>query len=163
VNALVVSNYTPEAASDFPIIAVYFMFNTLLVSVSVGASVVVLNFHFRGHRKTKVPGWLKRLFFIKPDNKNLESLNQDLLLMKRDSSIYDNNEFSSSISDQSHENFSTDSRYVPNHVFECRRQWERERATRNDSQLSGRPIAIIKEKPVNSIINQLFHFDLIHF
>ena len=50
VNSLVVSNYTPEAASDLPVIGVYYIFNIGLVSVSVGTSVCVLNFHFRGHK-----------------------------------------------------------------------------------------------------------------
>jgi hypothetical protein len=33
--------------------------------VSVGTSVCVLNFHFRGHKVAPVPRWLKRLLFIK--------------------------------------------------------------------------------------------------
>ena len=51
------------------------MFNIGLVSISVAASVCVLNFHFRGHRQSKVPKWLKRLLFIDSSkNKNLKEL-----------------------------------------------------------------------------------------
>ena len=58
------SNYTPEATSDLPVIGVYYVFNIGFVSVSVGTSVCVLNFHFRGHKVKPVPSWLKTLLFI---------------------------------------------------------------------------------------------------
>ncbi len=69
------SNYTPEAASDFPIIGVYYMFNIVLVSISVTASVAVLNFHFRGHRRNRVPKFIRKIFFIKAKQKVLENDN----------------------------------------------------------------------------------------
>ena len=40
-----------------------------MVSVSVSASVLVLNCHFRGHKVTKVPSWIKTLLFL--ENKNI--------------------------------------------------------------------------------------------
>jgi hypothetical protein len=44
--------------------AIYYIFNIGFVSVSVGTSVGVLNFHFRGHKVTPVPKWLKVMLFI---------------------------------------------------------------------------------------------------
>ncbi len=64
VNSLVLSEYVPEAAHQLPIIATYYFFNIGFVSISVGCSVCVLNFHFRGPRKSKVPKWLKKILFI---------------------------------------------------------------------------------------------------
>lgn len=43
----------------------YYVFNIGLVSVSVATSVCVLNFHFRGHKVTEVPPWIKKLLLIK--------------------------------------------------------------------------------------------------
>jgi hypothetical protein len=63
----VVTNYTPEAASDYPVIGIYYFFNIGLVSVSVGASVCVLNLHFRGHRKSRVPKWVKKMLMMKSE------------------------------------------------------------------------------------------------
>jgi hypothetical protein len=94
VNTLVVYNYTPETDFEVPIIAIYFMFNIFLLSISVGASVVVLNFHFRGHRKTKVPGWLKRLFSIDSTSTNLEQINLDLIKIRRNWSFFSQDQLS---------------------------------------------------------------------
>ena len=41
------------------------MFNIGFVSLSVGTTVCVLNFHFRGHKLKKVPNWLKKVLLIK--------------------------------------------------------------------------------------------------
>lgn len=41
------------------------MFNIGLVSVSVGTAVCVLNFHFRGHKVSAVPLWLRKVLLIK--------------------------------------------------------------------------------------------------
>ena len=54
VNSLVVSNYTPEAASELPVIGVYYTFNIFLVAIALSGSVLVLNLHFRGHRLNRV-------------------------------------------------------------------------------------------------------------
>lgn len=67
VNSLVVSNYTPEASNELPVIGFYYMFNIGLVSVSVATAVCVLNFHFRGHRVSRVPNWMKT--FLRMKNK----------------------------------------------------------------------------------------------
>jgi hypothetical protein len=50
-----------------PVVAIYYLFNIVLVSLSVKASVCVLNLNFRGANKEeiKVPRWLKRMLFIK--------------------------------------------------------------------------------------------------
>ncbi len=64
VNSLVVSNYTPEAAAELPVIGVYYTFNILMVALSLTVSVLVLNLHFRGHKKNRIPEWTKRLFKI---------------------------------------------------------------------------------------------------
>jgi hypothetical protein len=68
VNLLVVSNYTPEAAADLPIIGVYYTFNIIQVALSVGASVCVLRFHFRGHKPNKLPILIKKILFMKNSN-----------------------------------------------------------------------------------------------
>jgi len=75
VNLLVVSNYTPEAAADLPIIGVYYTFNIIQVALSVGASVCVLRFHFRGHKPNKLPNLIKKLLFM--NSLKEENLNQD--------------------------------------------------------------------------------------
>ena len=54
VNCLLVSNYTPEASSELPIIGVYYTFNILMVALTLTASVFLLNLHFRGHKQNKV-------------------------------------------------------------------------------------------------------------
>ena len=74
VNSLVLSEYVPEAAHQLPIIATYYFFNIGFVSISVACSVCVLNFHFRGSRKSKVPKWLKKILFIK-ENRSIKILN----------------------------------------------------------------------------------------
>lgn len=43
----------------------YYVFNIGLVSVSVATSVCVLNFHFRGHKVTEVPPWIKKILLIR--------------------------------------------------------------------------------------------------
>ena len=43
----------------------YYIFNIVLVSVSVSASVLVLNCHFRGHKITRVPNWIKTVLMLK--------------------------------------------------------------------------------------------------
>jgi hypothetical protein len=65
VNSLVVSNYTPESTSDLPVIGVYYIFNIGLVSVSIAASICVLNLHFRAHKLNRVPSIIKKIFSIK--------------------------------------------------------------------------------------------------
>ena len=76
---MVVSNYTPEAAADLPIIGVYYTFNIIQVALSVGASVCVLRFHFRGHKPNKLPSLIKKILFMNSlkDTKLEENLNQD--------------------------------------------------------------------------------------
>ena len=54
VNCLLVSNYTPEASSELPIIGVYYTFNIIMVALTLTASVFLLNLHFRGHKQNKV-------------------------------------------------------------------------------------------------------------
>lgn len=75
VNSLVVSNYTPEAASELPVIGnlkllrlfkfihktkfnlkigVYYTFNIFLVAFALSGTVFILKLHFRGHKLNKV-------------------------------------------------------------------------------------------------------------
>ena len=54
VNSLVVSDYTPEASSEIPIIGIYYTFNIMLVALSLTGNVFVLNLHFRGHKLDRV-------------------------------------------------------------------------------------------------------------
>ncbi|CAF0864128.1 unnamed protein product [Adineta ricciae] len=57
----VISEYTPKASSTLPIIGLYFNVNLILVLISVVLTVVVLNFHYRGPKKSRVPAWCRRL------------------------------------------------------------------------------------------------------
>jgi hypothetical protein len=65
VNSLVVSNYTPEASFELPVIGKYYAFNILLVALSLAGAVFILRLHFRGHKTNRVPKWIRKLFRIK--------------------------------------------------------------------------------------------------
>ncbi|CAF0721439.1 unnamed protein product [Rotaria sordida] len=56
-----ISDYTPKASSNLPIIGIYFNANLILVLISVVLTVVVLNFHYRGPKKSRVPRWCRRI------------------------------------------------------------------------------------------------------
>ena len=85
-----ISDYTPKASSNLPIIGkstvdaregvslqftplnafpsppgIYFNVNLILVLISVVLTVVVLNFHYRGPKKSRVPRWCRRLVMDK--------------------------------------------------------------------------------------------------
>ena len=57
-------------AADLPIIGVYYTFNIIQVALSVGASVCVLRFHFRGHKPNRLPYLVKKFLFMKDSNIN---------------------------------------------------------------------------------------------
>ena len=71
VNSLIVSNYTPEATSELPVIGVYYTFNIFLVSLSLAGAVFVLRLHFRKPTNSnhRVPDLIRYLF-------NIEKLNE---------------------------------------------------------------------------------------
>jgi hypothetical protein len=79
VNSLVVSDYTPEASSELPVIGVYYTFNIFMVALSLTGSVLILKLHIRGHRLNKVPKWLKKCLFI--DSKKLAKQRSDSVLL----------------------------------------------------------------------------------
>ena len=54
VNSLVVSNYTPEAAAELPVIGVYYAFNIIMNAISLFGSVIILRLHFNKHSFVKV-------------------------------------------------------------------------------------------------------------
>ncbi len=81
VNSLVVSNYTPEAASELPVIGVYYTFNIFLVATALSGSVLVLKLHFRGHKLHRVPKWALKLFLIESQKLRDERSNSTLLQM----------------------------------------------------------------------------------
>ncbi|CAF1018309.1 unnamed protein product [Didymodactylos carnosus] len=60
-----ITDYTPKASSNLPIIGIYFNVNLILVLVSVILTVVVLNFHYRGPKKERVPLWCRRIVMYK--------------------------------------------------------------------------------------------------
>ncbi|CAF1681701.1 unnamed protein product, partial [Adineta ricciae] len=60
-----ISEYTPKASSNLPIIGIYFNVNLILVLISVVLTVVVLNFHYRGPKKSRVPRWCRRIVIYK--------------------------------------------------------------------------------------------------
>jgi len=95
VNSLLVSNYTPEASSELSVLGFYYMFNIALVSISVAMTVCVLNFHFRGHKSSRLPNWLKVLLKIKHKiHDNSELLEEDsdysnkIKFLKRNNCVY---------------------------------------------------------------------------
>lgn len=77
VNSLVISNYTPEGASDLPVIGVYFLFNIGQVSLSLFATIFVMKCHFRGHKLNPAPRWLKLLFFMNIENDSVKLKNEN--------------------------------------------------------------------------------------
>jgi len=56
-----ITEYTPKAAKTLPIIGLYFNMNLILVLISVILTIIVLNFHFRGPKKQRVPKWMRYL------------------------------------------------------------------------------------------------------
>ncbi|CAF1246292.1 unnamed protein product [Adineta steineri] len=60
-----ISDYTPKASSNLPIIGIYFNVNLILVLISVVLTVIVLNFHYRGPKKSRVPYWCRRIVMAK--------------------------------------------------------------------------------------------------
>lgn len=83
-----------------PVVAVYYIFNIVLVSISVKASVHILNINFRGSHKDekRVPNWLKKILFIKKKNetanqndaeKNVNNKNE-IQISEENSNIYFN-------------------------------------------------------------------------
>ena len=49
---------------------IYYTFNIALVSLSIASSILVLKVHFRGHKKERVPDFLKK-FLLMPLNTHL--------------------------------------------------------------------------------------------
>jgi len=75
VNSLIVSNYTPEATFELPVIGKYYAFNIFFVALSLAGAVFILRLHFRGHKTNRVPKWVRILFRLERlrnlDNNNL--------------------------------------------------------------------------------------------
>ncbi|XP_060553550.1 neuronal acetylcholine receptor subunit alpha-7-like [Ruditapes philippinarum] len=66
---LVISDFLPPSADDFPILGLYFAVSMLLVGLSLVMSVFVLNVHHRGDVKGKtVPSWTRRYLLQNPRN-----------------------------------------------------------------------------------------------
>ena len=59
-------------------LAYYYVFNIGIVSISVATSVCVLNLHFRGHKYSPVPTWIKKILFIE----TLEDIGVNLIRCK---------------------------------------------------------------------------------
>ena len=51
VNSLIVSNYTPEATSEIPVIGIYYIYNIIFISLSLAGVVFCLNIYYRGVKK----------------------------------------------------------------------------------------------------------------
>jgi hypothetical protein len=47
------------------LLGIYFNVNLILVLISVVLTVVVLNFHYRGPKKSRVPRWCRRIIIVK--------------------------------------------------------------------------------------------------
>jgi len=57
--------YTPESASELPVIGVYYTFNIIMNAISLFGSVIILRLHFKKHSKTPVPAWIKFILLIR--------------------------------------------------------------------------------------------------
>ncbi len=64
VNSLIVSNYTPEASFELPLIGKYYACNIFIVSFSLAGAVLILRLHFRGYKTNRVPKWIRIIFKI---------------------------------------------------------------------------------------------------
>ncbi len=72
-----ITEYTPKSSKSLPIIGIYFNVNLIFVLISVILTIFVLNFHFRGPKKRRVPkfmrkyiiGYLGRLFCFGHESK----------------------------------------------------------------------------------------------
>jgi len=53
-----------NSTSDLPVIGVYYTFNIFLVAFLLAGAVFILRLHFRGHKKNRVPKWIRILFGI---------------------------------------------------------------------------------------------------
>ncbi|KAL3319958.1 hypothetical protein Ciccas_001362 [Cichlidogyrus casuarinus] len=49
----------PNASSEFPLIGNYYCMNMVLVTLSTFLCLIVVNFHFRGDTRSRVPKWLR--------------------------------------------------------------------------------------------------------
>ncbi|CAF1124447.1 unnamed protein product [Rotaria sordida] len=87
-----ISNYTPKASSNLPIIGIYFNVNLILVLISVVLTVVVLNFHYRGPKKSRVPHWCRHIVMGKIGRwLGFYYLDREQLISSTKSIIYQNN------------------------------------------------------------------------
>ncbi len=64
VNSLIVSNYTPEASFELPLIGKYYLCNIFIVSLSLAGTVFILRLHFRGYKTNRVPERIRKIFKI---------------------------------------------------------------------------------------------------
>jgi hypothetical protein len=83
VNSLIVSNYTPEASFELPVIGKYYAFNIFLVASSLAGAVFILRLHFRGHKTNRVPKWVRILFRLERlrnfENNNLSFIQSSFI------------------------------------------------------------------------------------
>ncbi|OQV17454.1 Acetylcholine receptor subunit alpha-type acr-16 [Hypsibius exemplaris] len=60
---LMIGETMPETSDAMPLLGIYILSTEFIASLSVGMSVTILNFHYRGIRRNQVPNWLRRLTF----------------------------------------------------------------------------------------------------
>ncbi|PAA85942.1 hypothetical protein BOX15_Mlig005119g9, partial [Macrostomum lignano] len=57
---LLLAESTPSASTSVPYIGFYYCLNMLLITLSTFLSVIVINLYFRGDKRNRLPGWLKK-------------------------------------------------------------------------------------------------------
>ena len=88
VNSLVVSNYTPEAAAELPVIGVYYTFNIVMNAMSLFGSVIILRLHFKKHLIAPVPTWIKYILLIRNNQIHYKEL---IPINKKNKERFDSN------------------------------------------------------------------------
>jgi hypothetical protein len=65
VNFITLLDYTPESASEFPVIGIYYSFILIQISISILVSIIFAKFRFKTHNLPEMTDWIKKIFFLK--------------------------------------------------------------------------------------------------
>ncbi|GAV03353.1 hypothetical protein RvY_13790-1 [Ramazzottius varieornatus] len=60
---LMIGETMPETSDAVPLLGLYILSTEFIASLSVGSTVAILNFHYRGTKRNPVPNWLRKLTF----------------------------------------------------------------------------------------------------
>ncbi|CAG2113693.1 unnamed protein product, partial [Medioppia subpectinata] len=79
---LAISEKLPETSESIPLLGIYLTVVMAITSVSVIMTVIVLNFHYRGPVKKKIPSWLKTLSTLSNSEPNKYSPQTKIIYFK---------------------------------------------------------------------------------